>query len=64
MAGKTKQKSERPGGRVNRDLERITVFIDPSVREAMKVIANKEDLTESDIFRRACREFIERNKGK
>jgi hypothetical protein len=61
MAEKAEKKGLRHGGRPKRDLQRVTFFLDTSNLEVMRKIAVEETLTESDIFRRACREFVQRH---
>ena len=65
---KTKRKSRpgRFGGRASKDRERYAFWIDSESKEFMQKVANEspEKFDLADIIRRACREFVEREKAK
>lgn len=57
---KTAKKTRR-GGRKSRDLERVTFHANRDDMEVIRKVAADETLTESDVLRRACREFAQRH---
>lgn len=57
-------KRARSGGRKSRDLERVTFHANKDDMKVIREVAVAETLTESDVLRRACREFAQRHTGK
>jgi hypothetical protein len=54
-------KKARRGGRKSRDFERVTFHANRDDMAVIRKVAADETLTESDVLRRACREFAQRH---